>query len=66
MSNRLYVGLVALPSWMACIAVFHTPPVGVVAEGLNIPRMLVYFPAAMAATVLFREKVYCTGSHMFD
>ena len=66
MSKRLYVGVVSLPSWIACGAVFHTPDCGVVAEGLNMPRMLAYFPAAMAATVLLREKLYSTGSHMLD
>ena len=40
------------------------PAVGVVAEGLNMPRMFVYFPAAMAATVSLRVKLYWTGSHM--
>jgi hypothetical protein len=64
--KRLYVGCVSLPSSMACLAVFHCPAVGVVADGLNMPRTLVYFPAVIAATVSLREKVYCTGSHMFD
>ena len=66
MLKRLYVGCVSLPSSIACLAVFHCPVVGVVAEGLNMPRMFVNFPAAMASTVWLREKVYCTGSHMFD
>ena len=68
MSKRLYVGLVSLPSSIACCAVFHTcpPAVGVLADAVNMPRMLVYFPAVMAATVLLREKLYWTGSHILD
>ena len=65
-SKRLYVGLVSFPSSIACFAVFQTPAVGVVADGDIMPRMLLYFPAAMAATVLLREKEYSTGNHIFD
>ena len=55
MLKRLYVGCVSLPSSIACLAVFHCPVVGVVAEWLNMPRMFVNFPAAMASTVWLRE-----------
>ena len=64
--KRLYVGVVSFPSAMACFAVFHTPSVGVSFDGVMMPRMLLYFPLAMAATVLLREKEYSTGNHIFD
>lgn len=39
------------------------PVVGVLADGLNMPRMFEYLPALTAATVSFLENEYCTGNH---